>query len=208
MEFTFSVQGFVIGFTAAAAIGPIAILLIQRTLARGWRYGAVSGVGVALADGLYGLIGGLGLTVITEFLIGQQNLLRVAGGMVLVYLGVKACLSKQAPEAVEEREVGVGGYFGALVSMFLLTLSNAVTILFFAAVYAGLGAGGISPAPGDAALFALGVFSGSLSWWVILSTIVNTLRRRFKPEGLAWLNKLSGLVIAGFGVWVLAGAVL
>lgn len=206
MDFQIVFQGLVIGFTAAVALGPIAMLVIQRTLRRGWAYGAASGAGVALADGVYGLVGGLGLTAVTEALLGHQTALRAVGGGVLVYLGLKTLLSPvEAAGTAEEK--ATGGFLGAVASIFLLTLSNPVTILFFAAVYAGLSLQGAEPSAGQAAGFSLGVLAGSLVWWLILVSGVEVLRERFKAERLTWLNRLTGVVIAGFGVWILLSLV-
>ena len=215
-ESVFSVlmQSYLLGFAAAAALGPIAVLVIQRTLRDGWRVGAISGLGVALADGVYGLVGALGLTAITSLLLDNQMILRVGGGLVLIYLGVKALFSRVE---IEIQTAGTSakpaGYLGSLTSIFLLTLSNPMTIMFFSAVYAGLAVGDgtfSADALGGAgfALFALGIWGGSFSWWLVLVSVVTAVRSRFKPAQLVWLNRASGLVIAGFGLWVLVQGVV
>ncbi len=207
-------QSYLLGFAAAAALGPIAVLVIQRTLRDGWRVGAVSGLGVALADGLYGLVGALGLTAITSLLLDNQVLLRVAGGLVLIYLGMKALLSRVE---IEIQTAGASakpaGLIASLTSIFLLTLSNPMTIMFFSAIYAGLavGDGAVSSQGMDGAgfaLFTLGIWGGSFSWWLVLVSVVTAVRSRFKPAQLVWLNRASGLVIAGFGLWVLVQGVV
>lgn len=191
-----------IGFTVAAVVGPIGLLCVQRTLQRGWKYGMLSGLGVASGDALYGLIGGLGLSIITNFLVGQQLWLRLIGGAVLVYLGVKALMSPRQIQAAEETDASAGGLLSAYTSIFLLTLSNPMTIIFFAGVYASLGELGLQSGTAHAISFALGIFFGSIGWWLLLVTSVSALRSRFKPEMLGSLNRLTGLVIAGFGIWV------
>jgi threonine/homoserine/homoserine lactone efflux protein len=192
-----------IGFTVAAAVGPISLLCIERTLRRGWRIGLSSGFGVATADAFYGLIGGLGFTVITNFLVKQQTVLRLVGGVVLVFLGLKILLSKSDLKAAEECSRGVGSYLGAYTSIFLLTLSNPMTIISFAAIYAGIGSLGLGSGWAAAAAFSLAIFIGSSLWWLVLISGVNQLRSRFKPALLMRLNRISGLVITGFGVVIL-----
>jgi threonine/homoserine/homoserine lactone efflux protein len=200
-------KSFLIGLTAAATLGPIALICIQRTLRHGWRVGAASGFGVAIADGLYGLVGALGLKALTDLLLANQQLLGLAGGSVLVYIGIRTFRSTMPTrqdtaadaEKPPSRLVAAG-------SIFLLTLSNPVTIMFFSAVYAGLMVSGsllTESVPAGFGLFALGVFSGSFSWWLILVTFISAARSRFQLQHLGWLNRLSGLAIAGFGVWVL-----
>lgn len=202
-------KGFLIGFTAAAALGPIAVLVIHRTLKSGWWTGAASGVGVALADGLYGLAGALGLNMLTSVLIGQQHILRLVGGVVLIYLGGKAFRVKAgALIEPEESKAAPRGLLAAAGSIFLLTLTNPMTIIFFSAVYAGISTGTAASLRTEAAVFAASVFFGSLSWWLILSGGVSFFRSRFSLQQLGWLNKASGLAIAGFGIWILVGLVL
>lgn len=202
-------QGFLIGFTAASALGPIAVLVIHRTLRSGWWKGAASGVGVALADGLYGLAGALGLNFLTSVLIGQQHILRLAGGVVLIYLGIKAFRVKAgALMESEESKTAPKGLLAAGGSIFLLTLTNPMTMIFFSAVYAGISTGSAASLRIEAAVFAVGVFFGSLSWWLSLSAGISLFRSRFSLQQLGWLNKASGLVITGFGIWILVGMVL
>ena len=81
MDFNFLINGIILGFSIAAPIGPIGVLCIRRTLAEGRAYGLVSGLGAATADAIYGSIAGFGLTFISNFLINQQVLLRVVGGV-------------------------------------------------------------------------------------------------------------------------------
>lgn len=68
MEMLVFLKGLVIGFSIAAPVGPIGVLVIKRTLGQGRIYGIMSGVGANSADAVYGLIAGLGLTFITNFL--------------------------------------------------------------------------------------------------------------------------------------------
>ncbi len=200
-------KSFLIGFTAAATLGPIALVTIQRTLRQGRGVGLATGVGVALADGIYGLVGAVGLNALTQFLLEYQQVLALAGGGVLVLMGIRAFRSSiDLSQAVHSPGRQSQGWLGAAASIFLLTLSNPVTIMFFSAVYAGLmvnETGLASFTPAGTGLFSLGVFAGSFSWWVILVSFISAVRQRFQLHKLGWLNKASGMVIAGFGVWVL-----
>ena len=204
---TLLLKSFLIGFTAAATLGPIALVTIQRTLRYGRRVGLATGFGVALADGTYGLVGAVGLNALTQVLLEYQQVLAVAGGGVLVFMGIKAfCSTVENPQTSNISEALIYGIFRAAASIFVLTLSNPVTIMFFSAVYAGLMVSEtslVSFSSAGSGLFALGVFAGSFSWWVILVTVISAIRQRFQVRQLGWLNKVSGLAIAGFGVWVL-----
>lgn len=197
MDLSFLLRGLIIGLSIAAPVGPIDVLCIRRTLARGRVYGLVSGLGAATADAIYGCIAGFGLTFISEFLIAQQTWLRLIGGSFLCLLGAKTFLSRPAEQAASTGETAL---LSAYASTFFLTLTNPMTILSFAAIFAGLGVGSTGANYASAATLVLGVFVGSALWWLILSGGVNLLRTRFTPRGLRWVNRISGTIIAGFGV--------
>ena len=193
----FLLRGILIGFSIAAPVGPIGVLCIRRTLAEGRATGFVSGLGAATADAIYGCIAGFGLTLVTRFLMDQQMWLRLFGGAFLCYLGVKTVLSRPAKQAASAKGSGLAGAYG---STFLLTLTNPMTILSFAAVFAGLGLASAGGSYASASILVLGVFAGSALWWLMLSGGVSLLRSRFDVPGLEWVNRISGVVIAGFGV--------
>jgi threonine/homoserine/homoserine lactone efflux protein len=196
-------RGLVIGFSIAAPVGPIGVLCIRRTLAEGWASGLVSGLGAASADAIYGCVAGFGLTFISGFLVSQQTWLRLIGGLFLCYLGIKTLLS--TPSEAETVAAAPASLARAYLSVFALTLTNPITILSFAAVFAGLG---VAESGGDylsAGTLVLGVFVGSALWWLLLSGIVGLFRSRFTPRAMRWVNRLSGAVILGFGIYALAG---
>jgi threonine/homoserine/homoserine lactone efflux protein len=196
MDATFLARGLAVGFTIAAAVGPISILVLRRTLAHGQVYGLASGMGVALADGSYGGIAAFGLTAITSVLVGLRPALGLVGGAFLVYLAIRTMLAQPATNAAEVRERP--GLPGAFLSIYGLTMTNPMTILSFAGIFAGLGLSGGSLA--EAALLTLGVFLGSATWWVGLTFAVSRLRARLTPTILLWINRLSGGILLVFGL--------
>ena len=193
-------KGMLLGFSIAAPVGPIGVLCIRRTLSNGRAAGLVSGLGAATADAIYGTIAAFGVTFISSLLISQQTWLRLIGGVFLCYLGVKSFLSVAADSTATLQAEGLGG---AYLSTFLLTITNPLTNLSFAAVFAGLGlsTGGNYA---SATVLVLGVFLGSALWWFILSGGVSLFRSRFSPQGMRWVNRISGIIITAFGVIALA----
>ncbi len=204
-DLSFYLRGLIIGFSIAAPVGPIGVLCIRRTLAEGRLHGFVSGLGAATADACYGTIAALGLTIVSAFLVDQANWLRLIGGVYLCYLGLKTLRARPAERAAEAATRG-RGLLGAYTSTLFLTLTNPLTIMSFLAVFAGLG---LTQNEGAVAalLLVLGVFSGSATWWFLLSGFTNIFRSRINLRGLGWVNRVSGAVILAFGVMVLYGLV-
>jgi threonine/homoserine/homoserine lactone efflux protein len=201
----FFIKGFLIGLSVAAPVGPIGFLCIQRTLNGGMRFGFVSGLGAAAADAAYGAVAGFGLSAISAFLVAQAGWARGIGGLFLLYLAVRIFTT---PPADKGNGRAAGGLLAAFTSVFALTLTNPTTILSFAAIFAGLGLVETAGDFGLAIVLVSGVFVGSAAWWLFLSGVSEVLHRRVGPTFLVWVNRVSALVIGGFGVWALAGLIV
>jgi threonine/homoserine/homoserine lactone efflux protein len=195
MDFTFLARGVGLGFAIAAAVGPISLLTIRRTLAHGQTYGLASGAGVALADATYAGVAAFGLTALTSLLVGGRAILGVIGGAFIVLLGIRTIAS---PPGAAAQTIERPGLPAAFASIFGLTLTNPMTILSFAGVFAAAGLTGNGGA--EAGLLTVGVFLGSLLWWVLLTAIVARLRSRVTLEALTWINRLSGALLVSFGL--------
>ncbi len=193
----FFLKGFIIGLSIAAPVGAIGVLCIRRTVTYGYKYGLFSGMGAATADGLYGSIAAFGLTFISDFLISQKFWLQLIGGVFLCYLGIKTFLSKPSNNNIKD---GVVSISNAYFSTLFLTLTNPMTIVAFVGIFAGLGMSNSSGDYMSAGLLMCGVFFGSALWWIILSSVVSIFRNKISLKGLSWINKLSGLIILGFGI--------
>jgi threonine/homoserine/homoserine lactone efflux protein len=196
------IRGLVIGFTIAAAVGPISLLTIRRTVAHGQLYGFVSGLGVATADASYAAIAAFGLTALTSVLVSGRFLLGLLGGLVIAVLGVRTMLSQPGVVARDAARPGLPAAFG---SIYALTMTNPMTILSFAAVFAGIGLVAESSFA-DAAVLTLGVWIGSVLWWVALTSIVSWARERVSTRALLWVNRISGAALVAFGAVAIAVA--
>lgn len=192
----FILKGVILGISIAAPVGPIGILCIRRTLARGMCIGFISGAGAATADAIYGSIAAFGFSVVATFLFEHRVFLQIVGGSFLIYLGYKIFRAK--PILMEVKEVGEGR-IGAYTSTLLLTLTNPLTIMSFMAVFAGLGGNGFE----KSFYIVIGVFFGSLLWWFILSGIVSLVRRNLTTRHIKVVNRVSGTTITVFGVYSL-----
>ncbi|MEO8285723.1 MAG: LysE family transporter [Chloroflexota bacterium] len=201
MDASLFLRGLLIGFSIAAPVGPIGVLCIRRSLTEGRASGLASGLGAATADAMYGCIAAFGLTFISTFLVSQQRVLRLVGGIFLLFLGVRTFLARPASETASAPATNLLSAYG---STFLLTVTNPLTILSFAVVFAGIGLGDNGGDFAAAALVVLGVFLGSALWWLLLSGGVSLVRTRFSYGGLWWVNRVSGILITGFGLLALA----
>ena len=202
MDPTFLARGLVIGFGVAMAVGPMSLLTMRRTIAHGRLYGLVSGLGIASADASYGAVAAFGLTAVTAVLVGARTALAIVGGVVLVWLAIRTIRARPPSTAAEAGDRP--GLPTAFLSIYGMTMTNPMTILSFAGIFAGIGLAGHGAL--DAALLTGGVFLGSSLWWVLLTTVVGWLRERITPDALVWINRASGTVLLVFGTVAILAA--
>ena len=185
------------GLAVAAPVGPMALLCMRRTLARGWRHGLATGFGIAVGDGLYALVAALGLAGVSSFVLAHERALHLAAGLFLLYLGLKTFFSR------EEADVRPGrlgrSWPSAFASSVLLTLTNPPTIIMFAAIFAALAPKSGFDA-GTALVTVAGVFTGSLLWWAGVTGAVLAFRHAIGARVRRWIDRVAGAVLAAFGL--------
>ena len=131
-------KGILIGFAVAAPVGPIGLLCIRRTLWGGHLAGFTAGLGAAAADTLFGFVAAFGLALVWDVLMANANWFALGAGIVLIYIGIMEWRSRPKDPLLTAPQTAVG-LVGGFVSTFLLTLCNPLTILSFAAIFAGFG---------------------------------------------------------------------
>jgi threonine/homoserine/homoserine lactone efflux protein len=198
-------RGYVLGFAIAASPGPLFFVCLRRTLARGWRHGVVSGLGVATADGVYGALAAFGVAAVTAALVSQRRWLTLIGGVALVLLGLRALRGGPTREA--QPGTDSPRLAPAYLSTLGLTLTNPATILAFVAVFASLGLSGRG-SPLQAIVLVAGVLLGSATWWLVLATLASLLRTRVTPAVVRGIRVASALAIFTFGVVAVASSVV
>lgn len=194
------IQGIILGFSIAAPVGPIGLLCIRRSLAHGRMSGLVSGLGAATADACYGSVAAFGLTAVSQALVGQRVWLNLIGGLFLCYLGVRTFLSKPASRSAD---AGHRGLISDYASTVLLTITNPMTIIMFVGAFAGLGLANRGGDYASASMVVAGVFLGSALWWLVLSSSVSLIGKKMNDSWMSLVNKVSGAIIAGFGLYAL-----
>lgn len=200
MDLSMFITGAGIGFFMAAPFGPIGVLCMRRTLAKGPMAGLVSGLGAATADALCSSIAGFGLTFISGLILSHQITIRLIGGIFLIILGIRTF---SAVPSLPCEGLNSSGLFSIYTSTFLLTMANPVTTLSFAAIFAGFGVTQNNADYLSAAILIIGVFLGSASWWLALSGSIKYFNLSIDFTAQNWINKLSGCILTVFGILAL-----
>lgn len=197
METILFIHGIIIGIALAAPVGPIALICVRRALAKGKMHGIISGMGVATADLIYAAVTAFGFALIAEFLLARQWFFRLFGGIALIAVGIRIFL-QVPPEITIQQEQS--SYFKDFASMFALAIANPLTILFFTIIIPAFGVVISGDSIISPAIFVAGVFLGEAVWWIFLCGTLGAVRSYLNSTHLHLINRLSGMIIAGFGV--------
>ena len=185
----------------AIPVGPIGVLCIRKTLNEGRLSGFIIGLGGASADLLFSCIAAFGLTIISDLIAREILWLRLLGGGLLLFLGIKTFFAKPKEAKNDTKNLG---FLASYISTVLLTLTNPTTVFAFIAVFAALGLGnGLNIS--SASFLVVGVFVGSSLWFLILSYFSMIFRKKLNNGGLEWVNRIAGILILVSGVVALSG---
>ena len=183
------------GFTISAPIGPMALICIEKTLLKGQKEGLLTGLMIALADLTYTFVAVAGASSLIHFLTDYIRVFKILGGIFLIYLGFTFVLKKSKDLAVKpDLTTKVKDLFGT----YLLTLSNPATILMFMSLIFTIQS---STSTANPFLVILGIFLGSILWWIFLVSSVSFSRSRLKPSQINFISQLGGAALIIFGVY-------
>lgn len=196
---TFLLKGLLLGLAIAVPVGPIGVLCIRRSLTHGFAAGLAGGLGTALADALYAALAAFGFAVLLADWIEANTWVRQFGAMMLLYLAWQAW---NTPADVEAAQVDTRTLAATFAATFLLTMTNPMTIVTFLTIFTGFG---IERAGGsEIVALVLGVFLGSLGWWIILAGAVSRLRARIDADATRLINRGAAALLAIFAFLIAA----
>lgn len=191
------IKGIAIGFAVAAPVGPIGMLCIRTTLERGRIAGLSAGLGAALADTIFAAVAAFSISAVSDYLLDHRKGLEWGAGFLMIALGGK--LLWHPPKIRPYEKPVPAGLWAEFITTFILTLANPVTILSFLGIFAGFaGIAHISLA--SIPILLIAIFIGACGWWIALAEGVGMIRHRISQNGLEWMNRVAGLLLAGFGL--------
>ena len=179
-------RGILIGLMVSVPLGPMGVLIIQKTLQKGALAGFVAGMGAACADLFYATVAAFGLGFVINVIQTHELILQIIGGIFLIIVGLKIYFDNPLKQIRMKKRVTKKGLLGDFLTLFFLTVSNPVARI---------------------ELFVLsGVVIGGGLWWYTLSTLVNIFRKKFRLRVLITINRVSGVLITVLGGLVILAA--
>ena len=183
-----------IGIFLSAPMGPIGILCIQRTLNKGRSSGFFTGVGAAVSNLFYCLLVGLGISLVTDFIASNVNILQIVGSIILIvyalYMIVHNPVS-QIKENIDQRD----DHLRDMVTGFLFTLSNPLIMFLIIPLFARFS----FPLPEYRFYHIIigyaSIVLGALLWWSVITFFVDKVRSHFNIRSMWLINRIIGSII-------------
>ena len=199
-------KGLLIGICASVPLGPIAILVLQKSLSEGHRAGFMAGLGACLVDTLYAVIAMFALAFAESFIEDHRILIMVGGGIIVVLLGCSMAFKDPFRKMKEEHQTpsySLKDFFQAVI----MGISNPGAIFVIFALFAFFG---IQLEPHDfrVAPILLSLSGGSALYWFLFSRVFSRFRKNFKLSTLLWLNRAAGVIVIIIGIALVAEGVL
>ncbi len=193
--------GIAIGVAAAAPVGPINLLVIRRTLTRGQPAALVTGGAAALGDAMFASVAAFGLGAVRLLLSEHGDSIRIGGGLIMLAFAV--AVWRNTPHLGDsDRELPALRLAAVVLGM---TLTNPATLFFFLGSFGAIGFVEIGHDTPErllnSAMVVTGAFTGSMLWWLVISTATSALRERVTDRHLFWLNRVTAAALALFGVF-------
>ena len=184
------IRGLAIGILVSAPMGPIGILCIQRTLNKGRWSGFVTGLGAALSDLIYALLTGLGMSIVIDFIEANQNILQILGSLVLVGFGLYLYRKN-----IRKANSSINTFTQDFITAFLLTFSNPLILFLYIGLFARFNFFLPESQLGHHVVGYLSILLGAVSWWFLITYVINKVRARFNVRSIWLINRGIGIII-------------
>lgn len=198
-------KGFLIGICASAPIGPIAILVIQKSLSKGHKAGFITGLGACVVDTLFAVIAIFALAFAQQLLDKYEDPILIAGGIIITILGIS--MTKSNPfRKVKANKASSISFTDFLQAMFM-GFSNPGAIFVIFALFAFFGIEAKSGEEWNVIPIILSVSIGAASYWFGVTWLLSHFRKRFKMSTLIWINRVTGIIVIIIGIFLLGEGV-
>ena len=198
-------SGIAIGVLISAPMGPVGMLIIQRTIIKGRWPAFFTGIGAAFSDLCYCLLTGLGISFVTDLIENNQQPLQIVSGVVLAAFGIFLFRKNPTRALQPNTSEAPKNYLADIVSGFFITVSNPLILFFIIGLFARFEL--ITP---DFTflhyiLAYACILGGALMWWYLVTMLVNRLRRRINVRSLWLINRIIGALLI---LMAIAGVVM
>ena len=192
-------KAFIIGICASAPIGPIAILVIQKSLSKGHKAGFITGMGACLVDTVFSVIAIFFLAIAQKFINDNKELILLGGGLVVAIIVV--LMANSDPFRKLKSSSGSTAMMKDFLQAIAMGLSNPGAILVIFALFAFFGIGNSQePHLWKVTPIIVSVSLGATAYWFLVTWMLSPFRKKFKMSSLLWISRLTGVAVIIIGI--------
>ncbi len=196
-----------IGIILSAPMGPIGILVVQRTMEKGRKSGLYTGVGAAVSDLFYCLLAGLGLAFVTDFIDAHRELFQIGGSIILIVFGIFMIL-RSPVRGLKHEDAKKVNFTQDAITGFVFTLSNPLIIFLIFPLFTRFTFPSADYKFYHIILGYIFIVLGALLWWFGITYIVDRLRTKFNIQSMWLINRVMGGIILVVGIYGIVTGVL
>ena len=206
------IKGFVLGLLLAVSVGPIIFSIIKQSINHGHKGGYAFVAGISASDITMVIICNFFTTLLAS-LLSHEKIIAICGSVFLSIMGIYSLFFKKPatnePHNVKEKVFKKHELLGLSITGYLMNILNPGAIFFWLASSAAILAD--SKNTEHPIRYRITVFGTCLI--VVLATDVakvllsGTLRSKLTPKVMHRMDQVLGLVLIGFGVALIWGAV-
>ena len=201
--------GIVMGVLLAMPFGLVNLLGIQRAVERGFFGGMAAGIGIMAGDGLIALGAALGVNAISGALRQYRTVIQIVGGVALLGFGIRLYLTRAAVAMDAQAEkASLWDYVWDIPQTFILTITNPVALIGLIAIFGGVSSFVEIDSYIDAFTMVAAIMGGSFLYWFAVSQFIASIRHHLDVVRLGQINRVAGLVLIGFGCWLIGEMVI
>jgi threonine/homoserine/homoserine lactone efflux protein len=197
-------EGLGFGLVLQISVGPVCVAVLHKGLDQGFRQAWAMVWGVALVDALYIVLSLAGVSALLR-VDSVRTVVGLLGALVLVYFGLRYISSPAGLSRVENSDASLWRSFTFGAG---LTLTNPLTILFWAGVLGAMLATRTLEPMGNVVYFAAGCVVATLLFLTGVALAGHFLERALTPRLAVWLNRAVGVLLIAFAIRLAAGLVV
>ena len=199
------IKAFIVGICASAPLGPIAILVIQKSLSGGHKAGFIAGLGASVVDTVFAVAAIFALAVVQDFIYTHQNIILIVGGLVVAILGVSMSFSD--PFRKVNKKTNSAVTFADFMQSLIMGFSNPGAIFVILALFAFFGLADDAPHTWRVMPIILSVSAGTVVYWFFVTWLLSRFRKKFEIRTILWINRVAGAIIIVIGIALLGEGV-
>lgn len=207
------VKGLALGLWLSLSVGPVIFAIIKQSLNHGHKGGFAFVAGVSFSDICFVLLTN-GFSSLITMALDYRSIIALVGSIFLIIMGVHTIFFKKVV-LVGDTELSTlrfshARYFKIFLSGFLMnTLNPGAFFVWFATTATIIADAAAYPHPMQYKAVVFGVcLLLVLAFDSAKVMLAGRLRPKLTYKNMLWINRLSGLILLGFGAVLLAGVLL